>query len=873
MSAPSSSSRSGSHRGGSSSLSALVSTLVPCIVVAGVLVGAFLLLRVKLKRVYAPRTYHDALYEDEKTPSAGASFLGWLSKFKGLSDEYVLNHHSLDAYLYIRFLKMLTLMSFVGAIITWPVLFPVNATGGGGGTGLDILSFSNVSDSNTARYFAHAVMAWIFFGWVMFLVGREMLYLVKVRQAYLLSTWNISRISQRTVLFTDVPEKDLSLDRLHTIFPNVAQIWLVPDVSDLEDDVEDLEKSVPKLESSEIKLLSKVTKQHQKHGEKESTFDEALRPKHKLKFLTGEKVDSISHYRKHIEELLPKIRSAQLSHLSGKEKLASAVLIEFKTMAAAEKAFNDNHHRRPSDFSSRQLGVLPEEVIWKNLEMGAKNRMIRHILATVAIVALIIFWSIPVALVGIISNINYLTENVPFLGFIDNIPSKILGVVTGLLPVILLAVLMALVPIICRFLAKLSGAATISEVEQQCQKWYFAFQVIQVFLITTFTSGAAAVASQIVTDPTQAVPLLSKNLPKASNFYISYFILYGLANAARYLFNLIGLLGAVILSRFAKTPRKKYMRCIAFTEPSWGAEYPKWTNLGVIAISYAVIAPLVLGFATVGIGLIYLAYRYNMLYVHDTHIDTKGGFYSRALEQLMVGVYLGELCLVGLFGLNIGNSVVSTGPTVMQGVLIVVTIIFHIVMKRKLKRSNLLSHSDHSSLQDAEAGHVLGGNGTHPRRTHARNESRHSDQGLVSSISNRDAEHKMHTEYSASTQPSNKPPQRSMFQRIFSPHTLSPSQISASLIPSFKNPVPAYTKQEVLEAYLHPALNQRQEVIWLARDPAGVSKNEVRDLRECLGSHGVEVTDEGAMMNEKGKVQWNDAGIKQAPLWKSSVVY
>lgn len=367
-----------------------------------------------------------------------------------MSDDYILNHHSLDAYLYVRFLKMLTLMAFVGAVITWPVLFPVNATGGGGESGLDILSFSNVSGTSPARYFAHAVIAWIFFGWVMVLIGREMLYLVKVRQAYLLSTWNASRISQRTVLFTDVPERDLSLERLHTIFPNVAQIWLVPDVSDLEDDVEDLEKTVPKLEDSELELMEKVTKEREKNGEKASSFDEALRPKHKLKFLVGEKVDSIGYYRTHIEELIPKIQSAQRSHLAGKEKLASAIFVEFDTMAAAERAFNDNQHRTPTDFSSRQMGVLPDEIIWKNLGMGAKNRMLRRILATLAISALIIFWSIPVAIVGIISNVNYLTENVPFLGFIDNIPSVILGVVTGLLPTILLAVLMALVPIICR---------------------------------------------------------------------------------------------------------------------------------------------------------------------------------------------------------------------------------------------------------------------------------------------------------------------------------------------------------------------------------------------------------------------------------------
>jgi hypothetical protein len=57
---------------------------------------------------------------------------------------------------------MMVFMSFIGCLITWPVLFPVNATGGGGESGLDIISFSNVQDPT--RYFAHALIAWVFFG-------------------------------------------------------------------------------------------------------------------------------------------------------------------------------------------------------------------------------------------------------------------------------------------------------------------------------------------------------------------------------------------------------------------------------------------------------------------------------------------------------------------------------------------------------------------------------------------------------------------------------------------------------------------------------------------------------------------------------------
>jgi hypothetical protein len=356
----------------------------------------------------------------------------------------------MDAYLYMRFLKMLVKMAFVGAIITWPVLFPVNATGGGGESGLDIISFSNVNNPN--RYFAHAIIAWIFFGWVMFLIARETLYLVKVRQAYLLSTWHASRISQRTVLFTNVPEKHLSLECIHTLFSGVAQVWLVPDVSDLEDDMEELEETVPKLEKSELKFMQKVNKKQNKSGgEKDSSAEKGLRPTHRLKFLIGQKVDSIEHYRHEINELLPKIRSAQRSHISGKEKLVSAVFVEFDTLAAAQYAATQHEHRWPtSEPVTRQMGVLPEEIIWDKLGMSSKNRFVRKVLATLAISLLILFWSIPVAVVGIISNVSYLTENVPFLAWINDIPPVILGVVTGLLPTILLAVLMALVPIICR---------------------------------------------------------------------------------------------------------------------------------------------------------------------------------------------------------------------------------------------------------------------------------------------------------------------------------------------------------------------------------------------------------------------------------------
>jgi hypothetical protein len=49
----------------------------------------------------------------------------------------------------------------MGAVILWPVLLPIHATGGAGNTQLDMFSFSNIVDPK--KYYAHAIMGIVFF--------------------------------------------------------------------------------------------------------------------------------------------------------------------------------------------------------------------------------------------------------------------------------------------------------------------------------------------------------------------------------------------------------------------------------------------------------------------------------------------------------------------------------------------------------------------------------------------------------------------------------------------------------------------------------------------------------------------------------------
>ncbi|KAM0723363.1 hypothetical protein Q7P37_000349 [Cladosporium fusiforme] len=879
-------SQTGSNRGGgSNSLSGMVSTLVPVFLISSLIFLVFVIASPRLPRVYQPRTYLETLYTRQRSPKQSSGVLGWRKEYSWMQDDFVLGHSSIDNYLWLRFFKMLCLMCLVGCFITWPVLFPVNATGGGTQSGLDILSFSNVTPG--PRYYAQAFVAWAFLAWVMFLVTRESFYFMHLRQRFVMSPSEASRISTKTILFVNVPEEARSEGFLRKEFAHVHSVWLVDIPDELADKVEERDKAATKLEAGETKLLKNFVKRRMKQ-KKKGEVDRAQiqpdgrqaaidvhqkdRPTHRLpvlKFLPlGKKVNTLDWSRGELRRLIPEVAREQEKKRNDRSEPKGACFVEFETVEDAQAVFKNAGIKRKAKMTPAEIGTHPDDVIWKNAVKPFARVQAMNIVCTAFIWFLCIFWSIPVAVIGAISNINYLTENVSFLSFIDSIPPVILGVVTGLLPVLLLSVLMALVPIVCKILASLFEP-TQSRVQLKVQGWYFPFQVIQVFLITTFASGASSVASQIVSDPTQAVTLLAQNLPKASNFYISYFILFGLMTAAMQVLNLVPLLFFLVLGRILDTtPRKMYNRYVNLGGLGWGSLYPKFTNLGVIALAYSSIAPLVLGFATVGFALLYFAFRYNILFTMGTETSTRGESYKRALQQLTTGLYLSELCLIGLFAIGVAQTRQSIGPLVLMIVFLVGTILWHIWLNRRLGKME----DELPSQIRSEGWMGQTSNGDH----HTPATTTHQDQNgthLASSEYDNAAAEKL-------PNPSYQPPagKKSIKQRItgFLHPTSSAKEDLYSVSDNLSSPLRPYTKEEHDEAYLHPATTSECQIIWIPRDKYGLSKQEVQTTKHTVGEDLIAMTDEEAWFDEKGKVQWrheDEGSLRNAPIWEDRPNY
>lgn len=302
----------------------------------------------------------------KRAERAKGTLFGWIPAMRQIKDADILRTHSLDAYLYLRYLKMLAVITAVGCCITWPILFPVNGTGGGGQQQLDILSFSNVANPN--RYYAHALIAWIFQGFVVYVITRERKFFVGLKQAYFLSPLHALRLSSRTVMFMTVPDSLLKESSIRRTFPTARKVWMVPDCKDLEELVKNRDKEWGRLEKAQTKLIQAVRKQSMKGNYNEGKpFDGIKAPTHRLKFLIGKKVETIPHSTKEMARMNQEIEGFQNRLIDENGRMLTCVFVEFENQLEAQRAMQYSVRESKTAWVPRQVGVQPDEVIWKNL--------------------------------------------------------------------------------------------------------------------------------------------------------------------------------------------------------------------------------------------------------------------------------------------------------------------------------------------------------------------------------------------------------------------------------------------------------------------------------------------------------------------------
>lgn len=365
-------------------------------------------------------------------------------------------------------------------------------------------------------------------GFVLFMVCRECIYYINLRQAYLLSPNYSKRLSSRTVLFTCIPKPYVDEARLRKLFgDSVKNVWIARDTSALRALVEDRDETADRLQKAEVKLIRLANaareqclrrqsvppgpvdlnapgpvasaptppadpSQHDaEKGQAEAAIQfaepqlpasespssenleeseyrhpygldpslpdvrgsvaaqwipAASRPYHRPLRNFGRRVDTIRWTRARLKVLNRDIWKLRRSHRRGDGAPLNAAFVEFDSQASAQAAFQILAHHQPLHMSPRYIGPQPDEVIWGALRIRWWEHIMRRFFIMGVIAAAVIFWSVPAAFVGGITNVQSLSSNVFFLAWIEKLPGPILGIIQGLLPALALSWLMAAVP-------------------------------------------------------------------------------------------------------------------------------------------------------------------------------------------------------------------------------------------------------------------------------------------------------------------------------------------------------------------------------------------------------------------------------------------
>ncbi|KAJ9635394.1 sporulation-specific protein 75 [Coniosporium tulheliwenetii] len=398
---------------------------------------------------------------------------------------------------------------------------------------------------------------------------------------------------------------------------------------------------------------------------------------------TGRKVDKIYYLRAEVAKLNQEIERDQQE--SEKFPLMNSAFIQFYAQASAHMACQSIAHHRPNMMDPRMVELDPGDVRWSNLSLVWWQRKLRSVAVFTILLGITILYAIPMGFIGLLSQFSTLADNISWLRWLEDIPVWLTSVLQGALPPLLATLFLVFLPMLFRLLIRWSGAPTGTLTELSLQGYWFTFLFIVYVIVISLSSGLTSTVQSLIEEPYSTPGVLAQNLPKASNYFFTYLLLQCFGITSGTLAQIPSLLNHFLWGKmFDSTAREKFNRKITLQPIPWGSFFPIYTVIGCITIIYSVIAPLVLIFSTLTFCIFWVVYRYEVMYVYRFMVDSGGRFFPRAVNQLFTGIYVFEICLIGLFFLvrNREGNVVCVPHAVIMIVFLVGTVLFQIQLNR-----------------------------------------------------------------------------------------------------------------------------------------------------------------------------------------------
>ncbi|KAJ2850280.1 phosphate metabolism protein 7 [Coemansia brasiliensis] len=643
----------------SNSIATFLSSLVINITVASIIFIIFCILRPRFKRVYAPRTY--AVEKERRPEPVGNGLFSWIPAALRAPDIRIIEQSGLDTYMFLRTIRTMFIMFSVISIVSAGSILPVNILGTMRQTGLNSLSMGNV-DPKSDWLWVHVGAFSIVVCWCLWTIIGELRVYTHLRMWWLTHPQTSQKAGASTILLSHVPHNLTSdekrLYELFSVFPGgVRQVFVNRSSKELKDMVKKRDKLVRKLEAKLTKYAVKCLKAKCSNPPSEKDLLDC--------------VEEIARCNQFIQSARQNVE--QMSK-------RSSALVMFNEQIAAHMAAQSVLDFKPFSMSQVSMSVDPQDVLWFNLEISPWSRRIRGYLSFMVTLALTLLWTVIAAVLSSLVQIKSLAALEPFKWLQDS--PVALGIFSGTVPSLILAVLMAILPSILRLLLVLEGTQRRSLVGLRLLHRYFFFQVWNVYLVTIFSSSIFQIAIQSVQQPGRIIELIQTQVPQSATNILTYVLLLAFVGAAKEILQGVPLAMRYIkLLLKAKSPREQ-IRAEQPLDFKWSDAIPTHSLVFLMGFSYAFLAPIVNWFVAVYFGLFYLIYRYQFLYVYNHANWSMGGLsFPKSTTQMLVGLYISQLYMLLMMVAKLNSSASAIMRVVVCALVMLITVGAHLYIR------------------------------------------------------------------------------------------------------------------------------------------------------------------------------------------------
>jgi len=596
----------------------------------------------------------------------------------------------LDSYMFLRFLRLGARISALGVLCSI-ILMPIYATGEARGDAT--IQFNQITlarvDQGSHRIWVTAFLWWVFIGFILKEFWTEWNEYQENRLEFLAKGDPDGNLDMRYALLVEqLPDSEKSGEALashfEAIFTNqVRQANVFLEIEPLQEKIADRQAAIENVEKATAFTKAKPDKPRPQ-----------MKINGKLPCL-GQKVDIIDHNTTEYERLNAQIDKMRIAGPKDEtddatefendlERTAEAAVfkpsstgvVTFTSIRAKESAMA-GHYKNIKVFSAAD----PKNILWENATVPYTKQRLTESTASCLWIAGVLFWTVPVTFVVAIANLDSILKTLG-LKEIDS-TSATYGIISGLLPVIALAILMAVLYMaIVAAGQKFIRFKSAPEVDSYALYWHMLFQFANLWLILI----GGSVFGQIDTlrdDPTAIVDVIAGALPGASVFFANMLIVKGLGNFGLEL-SMLPAYGLTFIMSLLAPEAQRTQRMLDATktppEIKWGSKVPHSVFVFLVMILYMPIVPLMEVFALTYFGGAFIVWKHQCLHVYAQSSDSGGVTTWQALFGfLMASLYMGEAVFIAFMGVK-----KAPGPAACGFVPLVLTAIFHRYINRKI---------------------------------------------------------------------------------------------------------------------------------------------------------------------------------------------